>query len=216
MGGNDDFELDAVDNFIDAISGGDYVKKPELVKERKELEEAEDKLRKMFSTTTTTVEKTSSDDAAVSTTSTTDSAESKEFNDLLESAASQIESLRSAQMKRLSRPPPPHLGLVAKPSKEEMGFAEGVTSLLATMAKKVTPEYLVSQRAIMESLGVDLDWEPPVGKAASDCSQTEVSSTSEEGGKMRLSAPTTPVAKADVPQNVFARTFNSAISIVTS
>ena len=213
MDGNDDFELDDVDNFIDAISGGDYVKKPELVKERKELEEAEDKLRKMFSTTTTTVEKTSSDDAAVLT---TDSAESKEFNDLLESAASQIESLRSAQMKRLSRPPPPHLGLVAKPSKEEMGFAEGVTSLLATMAKKVTPEYLVSQRAIMEALGVDLDWEPPVGKAASDCSQTEVSSTSEEGGKMRLSAPTTPVAKADVPQNVFARTFNSAISFVDS
>jgi len=213
-GGGGDCELDSVDSLLDALSGGEYRKRPEVVLEKKEFEAAEEKLRRMASTTLST---TSKDSGIVSPAI----YKSKELEELLSSTASQIKSLHSAQMTRLSRPPPPHLGLVRPPSTEELGLADGVTSLLATMAKKVTPEYLVSQRAVMEALGVDLVWEPEKEEGDEEVKKSTVPTM--PGGEMEsitggrgLDAPTTPVAKAEIPQNVFARSFNSAISFGAS
>ena len=219
MGGGD-YELDAVDSLLDVLSGGEYRKRPDVEKERKEFEKAEEKLRKIPATTAA---ETPSEDAAAAAKTTTDS-DAQHMDKLLSSAASQIESLLSTQVARLSRAPPAHLGLVSKPSTEELGLADGVTSLLTSMAKKVTPEYLISQRAVFEALGVDLDREVEskegeeviVGGNASTVKLSAEGAVENAELPSRLDAPTTPVAKAEVPQNVFARTFNSAISFVAS
>ena len=115
-------------------------------------------------------------------------------------------------------------------------MADSVVSALTSMARRVTPEYLVSQRALFEALGVDLenlDDAQRISEAAAAAS-TAISSSGAAAtagstaaaagiggggtsiGPNRLDAPTTPVAQCQLQQNIFQRTFSSGFSFAAS
>ena len=110
-------------------------------------------------------------------------------------------------------------------------MADSVVSALTSMARRVTPEYLVSQRALFEALGVDLenlDDAQRISEAAaaaftaisSSGAAATAGSTASAGGNSigpnRLDAPTTPVAQCQLQQNIFQRTFSSGFSFAAS
>ena len=219
-----DYELDAVDGLLNALSGGEYLKQNDVVESRQQFCEMEEKIRAK----SVVPPASSSADAGVVMQEGAEQLKAPELtamDELLASAASQLESLRQLQLTRLSRPPPPHLALVRPASAEELGMADDVTTSLTAMAKKVTPEYLVSQRALFEALGVDLareaapeeEEEKPVAgdeeKEATPKSEEVMDTTAPVS---RLETPTTPVARCQVPQNVFQRTFPTGISFAAT
>ncbi len=147
-GGNGgDSELDAVDGLLDALSGGEYLRRSDVLEARKNFEEAEERMRRKEAEAEIVkkeaemrkkeaeeavrkrnlVDENDDDDDATTTTS----AASSEMDRLLASAASQIESLRSLQTSRLSRPPPPHLSLVRPASAEEVFASSAFTLFLS-------------------------------------------------------------------------------------
>ena len=220
-----DYELDAVDGLLNALSGGEYLKQSDVVESRQQFCEMEEKIRAK----SVGLSASSSADATGVVTKAGDeplkAPELTAMDELLASAASQLESLRQLQLTRLSRPPPPHLALVRPASAEELGMADDVTTSLTAMAKKVTPEYLVSQRALFEALGVDLAREAAPEeeeeKPVAGDEEKEATPKSEEvmdtrAPVSRLETPTTPVARCQVPQNVFQRTFPTGISFAAT